>query len=331
MTILNNVIGQRRAKQMLCLLGQSFNRRKKLPSIGIFGPSGLGKTHLVSEFSDWLGAKLIYINGTAIKDALAFRSYIKEAGKQSDKYHIIFVDECHNLPRKVQENLLSVLEDPAVLCTIAPKEVGNVRCVDGIRFIDKGDVMREALPQNLSFIFATTDPVMLKETVLNRLRKIHLEPYTLEEKAEIAMGHLVNNGVRSDTALYVALAGRARSIRHLKDDLCETFIDIDQLFDESEMSDKLYRMDEMLGTDEDGATYQDIDYMDYLASHKIAGVDTLAGVLKTDKKDVVHRIEPFLIEKGWITITGKGRILTALGRKKMLGEDGEDVDALTAE
>ena len=217
---------------MLHLLGEGFSRKQKLPAIGVFGPSGLGKTHLVTEFAAWINAELIYINGTAIKDPLAFRSYIKEAGRNSQKYHIVFIDECHNLPRKVQENLLSVLEEPAVLCTVAPKEVGNVRCVDGVRFIDKGDVMREALPPNISFVLATTDPVMLKESILNRLRKIHLAPYTLEEKAEIAMGHLVNNGVRSDMALYVALAQRSRSIRHLKSDLCETYIDIEQLFED---------------------------------------------------------------------------------------------------
>lgn len=320
---LNQVIGQDRPKQMLKLLGESFNRRKKLPSIGIFGPSGLGKTHLVNAFGEWMGAKIIYINGTALKDPMAFRAYFKQASKDQQNYHMIFIDECHNLPRKVQENLLSVLEEPAILCTVAPREMGNVRCVDGSRWIDKGDVMREELPENLSFILATTDPAQLKDTVLNRLRRIQLEPYTLDEKIEIAMQHLGNNGVRGNADLYIALAERSRTIRQLKDELCETYIDID-LTSPGTIKDKIKLLDDMLGMDEDGATDMDLDYLDFLGRHKIAGVDTLASILRTDKKDVLSRIEPFLMEKQWMMITNKGRVLTPDGRKKVFGEDAND-------
>lgn len=323
MDMLNNVIGQERAKQMLLLLGQTFNRRQKLPPIGIYGSSGLGKTHLVTEFANWLNANLVYINGTAIKDPIAFRSIIKDAGKESDKYHLIFIDECHNLPKKIQENLLSVLEEPSILCTIAPTEMGNVRCVDGVKWIGKNDIMREQLPDNMSFIFATTDIVTLKDTIRNRLRKVQLEPYTISEKAEIAMTYLHNSGENPTTELCMALADRCRNIRHLKNDLCDTYIDIQHLFGDDPMEEKLAKLDEMLGLDEDGATYQDIDYLEYLAVNGIAGVETLAGVLKTDRKDVVLRIEPFLLEKGWIVVTGKGRKLTPLGRRKM-GEVAPD-------
>lgn len=324
---LDNVIGQQRPKQLLTLLGSTFHRRKTLPPIGIFGASGLGKTHLVNSFCEWIGAKQIYVNGTAVKDAMSFRAHIREANKDPSTYHVVFIDECHNLPKKIQENLLSVLEDPAVLCTVAHKEVGNVMCSDGRRWIDKGDVIREKIPQNLSFIFATTDPAMLKETILNRLRKIQLESYTTEDKAEIAMNYLLNHDVdfygAVDSDLCVRFAERARSIRQLKNDLCETFADVHSLYPEQELDDKLNMVDEMLGIDEEGATQQDLDYMDYLAKNTLAGVDTLAGILKVDKKDVVLRIEPFLIEKGWVVITPKGRVLSKEGKQKMFVFDEE--------
>jgi len=319
---LSNVIGQDRAKQMFALLSRGLDRRGKLPSIGIFGPSGLGKTHLVNEWANEIGAKLVYINGTAVKDALAFRTYFQDAQKEGQDYFLVFIDEAHMLPKKVQENMLSVLEDPAVLCTVAPKEIGNVQCVDGMRWIEKGDMIREYLPTNMSFIFATTDPAKLKNTILNRLRKIQLEPYTLEHKIEIAMAHLVTEGVQSDLTIYEALAQRSRNIRHLKGDLCETYSDITNLFGGNNQS-KLKRLDEMLGIDADGATDMDRDYMEYLARHKIAGVDTLAGRLQTDKLDLMTRVEPFLMERGWIAITGKGRVLTEAGRHKIFGEPND--------
>ena len=323
MNILSNVIGQERARNMLHLLGSSFSRKNKLPPIGVFGNSGLGKTHIVYEFANWLNAKVLYINGTAIKDALSFRASFKEAINDKSNYYITFIDECHRLPDRVQDNLLSVLEDPAILCTVATKEMGNVNCIDGIRWIDKGDVIREALPGNMSFVFATTDPICLKQTVLSRLRKITLEPYSKMEKAEIAIRYLMSNNIEITNELALQLAERSRNIRHLKDDICETFIDLNHIKSDENNNKILDIVDDLLGIDSDGACDADIEYMQYLSTNKIAGLDTLAGVLKTDKKMLLTRIEPFLLEKQWITITGKGRKLTKLGYQKLFGKNTE--------
>lgn len=318
--MLNKVVGQTRAKKTLKLLTHGHKRRGFLPPVGVFGGSGLGKTHLMEAWADELGAELIYINGTAVKDAMAFRSFFEEAAQNQGKYYLMFIDECHGLPRKVQDNLLSVLEQPAVLCTVAPKDLGVVRCVDGRRYISKGDIIREELPSNTSFALATTDPAKLKDPVLNRLRKIQLEPYSMEDKIQIAMMHLVDNGVRASETLHRALADRSRSIRDLKTQLCDTFIDIKSLYNESE-PDTLETLDDMLGIDHEGATDQDIDYLEYLTENPTVGVDTMAGKLGIDKQEVAKRIEPFLLLKGWIQITGRGRKLTQAGYKKVLGND----------
>jgi Holliday junction DNA helicase RuvB len=322
---LDNVIGQSRAKQMLALMTQTFSRTGTMPPIGIFGPSGYGKTHLVTAWANDIGMKVVYINGTAVRDALAFRSYFKDAVKDSQNRYVIFIDECHMLPNKVQENLLSVLEKPSILCTVANKEIGNVQCVDGNRWIDKGDVIREALPDNLSFIFATTDPAQLKETILNRLRKINLESYSLEDKIKIAKMHLTRAGFNlHDTGIYEAIAKRCRSIRQLREELCESFIDVSVIYDGTPQ-ERLGMMDSILGIDEHGATDLDCKYMEYLLENKLASLVTLAGYLKVDKQEILDRIEPFLLEKQWIQITSKGRTLTALGRKRILKEEDNEL------
>lgn len=322
--MLDNVIGQLRAKQMLELIQQNFLRTGRTQPIGIFGPSGYGKTHLVSEWASEIGAKLIYINGTAIRDSLAFRAYFKDAAQDRNTRYIIFVDECHMLPNKVQENLLSVLEEPAILCTVATKEIGNVKCVDGTRWIGKNDVMREELPPNMSFVFATTDASALKETIHNRIRKINLEPYTMEDKIRVAMDHLVNKGVViKDLSIYEELAKRARSIRQLRHELCETYIDVSVVYGE-DPKHRLGIMDAILGLDRDGATDLDSQYLEYLAENGIASIATLAGYLKIEKQEILERIEPFLLEKQWIQITGKGRVLTQRGREKISLENTDE-------
>lgn len=325
---LETVVGQERAKKMLALLTESFKRKGVISPVGIFGASGLGKTHLVTEWSKDLAAKLVYINGSAVKDPIAFRNYFKEAKQQPSEHHVVFIDECHMLPKKVQENLLSVLEDPAILCTSATKEVGNVETVDGVKWIDKGDVIREYLPKNMSFVFATTDAGKLKETMLNRLRKIELEEYTLDDKINIALMSLGKNVGDADKVIGQALANRCRNIRHLKNDLVEVYTDVHSLYSDSSLEQKLTTVDEMLGIDEDGATDKDIKYMEYLLKNKTAGVDTLAGYLKTDKLDVTNNMEPFLLEKQWIAIGKGGRKLTQAGRQKLLGDAAAPEDSI---
>lgn len=319
--MLDKVVGQDRAKKALTLLVHGYKRRGIMPPVGIFGGSGLGKTHLVSSWAEEIGANVVYINGTAVKDALAFRKFFSDATSNPSQYYIMFVDECHGLPKKVQDNLLSVLEDPAILCTVAPKDVGMVITVDGKRFIEKGDIMREALPKNMSFVLATTDPAKLKEPVLNRLRKIHLAPYTVEDKIAIAMMHLVEHGGKTASqTVCAALASRSRSIRHLKAELCETFMDIRSLYGRGEQS-TLSTLDDMLGIDSDGANDLDKDYLEYVAENNTVGLETLSGKLRVDKLEILKNIEPFLLEKGWVTITGRGRRLTEAGYEKILGEE----------
>jgi Holliday junction DNA helicase RuvB len=318
--MLEKVVGQDRAKQVLELLGHSFRQRGKIPPIGIFGGTGLGKTHIISCWTEEIGAHLLYINGTSVKSPIAFRAFFKDARNTPSKHHVVFVDECHGLPRLVQENLLSVLEEPAILCTTATQDVGHVRCVEGMRYISKGDVMREELPSNLSFVFATTDPARLKSTILNRLRKIKLSPYTIDDKIEVAITHLGEYGFRSDIAIYESLANRCRSIRHLKKELCETFWDIRTLHGGDD-DDTLDMLDDILGIDEDGANDQDRDYLEYLAENTTVGLETMAGKLQVEKQEILKTVEPFLLSKGWITIVSRGRRLTDSGCKKVFGDD----------
>ena len=64
-----------------------------------------------------------------------------------------------------------------------------------------------------------------------------------------------------------------------------------------------------------------MDYLEYLSVNKTVGLDTMAGKLRIDKQEILQHVEPFLLSKGWVQITGRGRRLTEAGYKKVLGDD----------
>lgn len=173
-------VGQQRVKENLELLINAALQGRKFPHIGLFGPAGSGKTMLSEIVAEALGAKLVYINGSAVTSSVVFRGPIARAVKESGgrQQYLIVVDECHAIPRKVQDGLLSVLEEPAVLCTVVEKrtQLPNGKC------LEKGQILKEKLPNNVAFVFCTTDKAKLTDAMESRLHPLNLDEYSLPEK-----------------------------------------------------------------------------------------------------------------------------------------------------
>ena len=134
------------------------------------------------------------------------------------------------------------------------------------------------------------------------------------------MSYLKTQEVPENFTVASALANRARSIRHLKAELCNTYVDVVTLYGEND-NVALQTLDDTLGIDSDGANDQDRDYLEYLIENPTVGLDTMAGRLRVDKQEILKRVEPFLLEKGWVQITSRGRKLTTAGYDKVAGSN----------
>jgi holliday junction DNA helicase RuvB len=66
---------------------------------------------------------------------------------------------------------------------------------------------------------------------------------------------------------------------------------------------------ELAGVGPDGMDDDDRKYLDKLKLIQPAGISTLASALNIDRDTVEKVIEPFLIQKGLIKKTPKGRVL----------------------
>ena len=63
------------------------------------------------------------------------------------------------------------------------------------------------------------------------------------------------------------------------------------------------------GMSEGGFTNLDLRYLEFLNLHGKASLNTLSTILRIPKTTIMGEIEPFLIRKGLITISSKGRML----------------------
>lgn len=309
---MNDIVGQGRAKKILNLLAIAEKRKGRIPNLGVWGKSGMGKTALVTTWCEVNQYHMYYLNGPGIKDIMSLREFFKGAREAPDVKHLLFIDEAHCLSKKVQTSLLTMLEAPYVLTATAEKDLGLVTTPEGTKeFVEKGDILREAVPDNLSFALASTNRERLLTTIMSRLRHIELEDYSEDEMMDIASQNVDNHVVNDD--IIRGLVQRSRSVRHMIEEVIATLLDIVVAYGEFDLD----MLDDVLGIDPDGSNETDLAYLHYLNKVGKSGLESIAAFFQKDKDEVRNVIEPFLFSKGWITTTGAGRCLTNAGLAKI--------------
>jgi Holliday junction DNA helicase RuvB len=300
-------IGNREAVQRIEILAEAAKLKgDRLAHIGLFGPSGDGKTSLARVTAKYLGAELVYINSVAVKNGLQFRKLIIDR-LGSTIPTIVFLDECHRLPRNIQDHMLSMLEEPAVLVT----EYGD-------------DFLRDELPKKMSFILATTHAGELQDALLTRLERISLKGYSLIEKCEIAIKYLLHDkkiaGEKINPQALREIARRSRNIRGLIHS-CDNVVRYADVVKKDGVVD-IAAVDGAFGLegiDTNGLTEHDRAILKYLNHAGQAGLNTLEAVLGISKREIQDKIEPWLLRNRFIMRRSAGRVITERGRQAAEG------------
>ncbi len=285
---------------------------KSFPHSLIAGCAGIGKTTLSELIAKELGAGFIYINSTTIKNPISFRKQIAQASQmaKTNGSAIIMLDECHALPRQIQDNLLSLLEHPAVLCTSGfakDPQTGDI-------IKDKYGILQEKLNDNISFMMATTHPGNLTDALVSRLFNISLFSYTVKELAIMAK-KIIPSSLSDKMAIVLGrIARSARDIvqicGHIKD-----IVDIDNVPIDSKTVTRALKYH---GYEHFGCTKNELKYIKYLGEMKISSLANISSYLNVSKKEVEEKIEPFLIRKKYLVKNTKGRQLTIIGKRMFI-------------
>ncbi|WP_347862675.1 Holliday junction branch migration DNA helicase RuvB [Salimicrobium sp. PL1-032A] len=294
---LSQYIGQEKTKQNLRIFIEAAKMREEpLDHTLLYGPPGLGKTTLASIIANEMGVQFRTTSGPAVEragDLAAILSSL-EAGD------VLFIDEIHRLPRSVEEVLYPAMED---------------FCLDIV--VGSGPSARSVrldLPP-FTLVGATTRAGLLSAPLRDRFG-VHgrLEFYETEALAEIIRRTAEIFGVSIDQEASEEVASRSRGTPRIANRLLKRVRDIAQVKGEAEIT--LATTQEALGmlqVDEDGLDH--IDHKLLLAlidsfRGGTVGVDTMAATIGEESQTIEDVYEPFLLQKGFIQRTPRGRVAT---------------------
>ncbi|MRH43001.1 Holliday junction branch migration DNA helicase RuvB [Aquibacillus halophilus] len=296
-TTLKQYIGQHKAKNNLSIFIEAAKLRDEpLDHVLLYGPPGLGKTTLASIIANEMGVQFRTTSGPAIEragDLAAILSSL-EAGD------VLFIDEIHRLPRAVEEILYPAMED---------------FCLDIV--IGSGSSARSVrleLPP-FTLVGATTRAGLLSAPLRDRFGVLsRLEFYETKDLCSIVerTSEIFDVIIKKDAA--TEIARRSRGTPRIANRLLKRVRDISQVKGEPEVNlETTQHALEMLQVDPAGLDHIDhkllLGIMDGFNGGPV-GLDTIAATIGEESQTIEDVYEPFLLQKGFIQRTPRGRLVT---------------------
>ncbi|WP_017472696.1 Holliday junction branch migration DNA helicase RuvB [Amphibacillus jilinensis] len=294
---LNQYIGQTTAKENLAIFIKAAKlRNEPLDHVLLYGPPGLGKTTMASIISNEMEVAFRMTSGPAIERAGDLAAILSglEAGD------VLFIDEIHRLPRAVEEILYPAMED---------------FCLDIV--IGTGSTARSVrldLPP-FTLVGATTRAGLLSAPLRDRFGVLtRLEYYEVEDLREIVERTSTVFDVKIAKEPALEIARRSRGTPRIANRLLKRVRDISQVKGEETISlETTQHALEMLQVDTTG-----LDHIDHKLLLAIidafqggpVGLDTLAATVGEESQTIEDVYEPFLLQKGFIQRTPRGRLAT---------------------
>jgi len=289
--------GQDRVKEQLELFVRAAKERDEaLDHILLCGPPGLGKTTLAYIIANERGTKLKSSSGPAIEKPgdLAGLLTSLEPGD------VLFIDEIHRLSATVEEYLYSAMED--FFIDIMLEQGAGARSV------------RLNVPR-FTLIGATTRQGMISAPLRARFGlNMRLDYYDTPSLVEILKRSAGILNVKLEESGAEEIASRCRGTPRIANNLLRRARDYAQIKADAVITGPVAAAAlEMLQIDRDGLDEMDLRILEVIIANFNGGPVGLKNIAVSvgEEEDSIEEVyEPFLIQRGYLTRTSKGRVAT---------------------
>lgn len=312
---LDDFIGQSKIIENLKIFIQAAKERQEaLDHILLYGPPGLGKTSLSVVIAKEMGVNIRITSGPVLEKSGDLASILSSL---SDK-DVLFIDEIHRLPSVVEEVLYPAMEDFKI----------DIKIGQG----PSARSLRISLP-HFTLIGATTRAGLLASPLRDRFGfSARLDFYEDVDLIKIVKrsAKILNIDIDSDGAMEIAR--RSRGTPRIANRILKRLRDYAQVLGSGIIDIDIAKKGLLaLDIDEEGFDAMDREILLAIINKfngGPVGIDTLSVAVNEERETIEDVYEPYLIQKGFIARTPRGRVATSLAYKYLKIENKNNPNRL---